>query len=149
MYAEYVAIDDRSERKEVKSLVEVFPAVRISILFVDFIQKSIHHGHISTLVVASQQEYPVWVLNFQTEQKGNGFNRMIPSINKISNHNKLVSRTPSTLLQQIFNIKELSMDISSHINRTIHTHDIRFLGQYRLHCVTKRTNTRFCYRLAV
>lgn len=72
MDAEHGAIDNGAEREVVKSLVEVFPAVGVAILFVDFVQEAIHHGDVSALVIAPEQVDSVWVLDFEAEQKCDG-----------------------------------------------------------------------------
>ena len=53
MNTEYFPIDDGTQWQKIKCLIKIFPAIRIPIFFVDFIQETVHHCNISTLVVAS------------------------------------------------------------------------------------------------
>lgn len=53
VYAKNVTVDYGSKREKVKGLVEVFPAVGVAVLFIDFVEEAVHHSDVATLVVAS------------------------------------------------------------------------------------------------
>ncbi len=72
MNTQHSTIDNRSQRQVIKSLVEIFPAIGVAILFVDLIQKSIHHGDVSTLMVSSEQINSIRVFDFETKKERNG-----------------------------------------------------------------------------
>ena len=74
MDAENISIDNCSQREEIKGLVKVLPAVGVSIFFIDLIKETVHHRHISALVIASEQVDSIRILDFHTEKHCNGFN---------------------------------------------------------------------------
>lgn len=74
MHTEHIPINDGPKRQEVKSLIEVLPAVGVAVLLVDLIEEAVHHGDVATLVVASQQVDAVWVLDLQAEEEGDCLN---------------------------------------------------------------------------
>lgn len=74
MHAEYVSIDDGPQRQEVKGLIEVLPAIGVSVFFVDLIEEAVHHGDVPGLVIAAEEVDPVWVFDLETEEEGDGLN---------------------------------------------------------------------------
>lgn len=74
MNAKNFSINDCTKREEIKSLIEIFPAIRIPILFVNFVEETIEHCNVPAFVVSSQQINPVRVFNLETEEEGNRLN---------------------------------------------------------------------------
>ena len=67
MNTQCISIDYGPKGYVIKGLVEVLPTVGVPILFIYLIKKSIHHGDISTLMITSQQEDAIRVLDFKTK----------------------------------------------------------------------------------
>jgi hypothetical protein len=148
MHAQNIAVDDGSEREEVKSLVEVLPAVRITIFFVNLVQKTIHHRDVATLMVAPQKVDAVRMLNLEAEEEGDGLDRVIASVYEISNHYEFVVRHTSTLGKEVFDIIVLSMDITGQVYWRLYANNVGLLREDGLDHVAQRTHGGLSYRLA-
>ena len=57
MNTEYLSLDDGSEGKVVKGIIEIIPDVVVPVFFGDFVIKSIDVGNVTGLVVAPQQDH--------------------------------------------------------------------------------------------
>ena len=147
MHAEQVAIDDGSQWEEVKGLIEILPAIWISVFLVDLIQEAIHHRDVPALVVAPQQVHPLGVLHLQAEQQSDRLHWVIPSVHEISDEDVLVIGNASTLRDQVFDIEELTVDVSGYVNRRVHAHNVRLFCQHSLHQIAKGAHRWFRYGL--
>jgi len=77
-------IDDRCNRKKVKNICKILPDYCISILCLTFHVKSVILGNCSGLMIPSYHVHLVWIFYFKEAQQGNDFDRMGPSIDKIT-----------------------------------------------------------------
>jgi hypothetical protein len=68
------------------------------------------------------------VKHFETEEQSDGFDRMIASVNEVSDHDELAGGDSSTLGEQILNIVKLTMDISGEVDRRVDADNVRFFG---------------------
>ena len=84
MNAENLALNYSTNAEIVEDLSAVLPGIGVAVLSVDLIIESIDGGDLSRFVVASEQGDSFWVLDLQTEQVFEGFDRVVPAINKIS-----------------------------------------------------------------
>lgn len=66
--------------------------------------------------------------HFETEEQSDGFDRMIASVNEVSDHDELAGGDSSILGEQIFNIVKLTMDISGEVYRRVDADNVRFFG---------------------
>lgn len=112
MNAKNTAIDNGAQRKVIKGLVKIFPAVGVAILFVDLIEESVHHGDVSTFVVASEEVDSVGVFDFEAEEEGDGFYGVVASVYEVSDHDELVVGDSSSFSEHLLDVVELSVDIT-------------------------------------
>ena len=84
MNTENLSFDHSTDTEVVEDLSAVLPGIGVAVLSVDLIIESIDGGDLSRFVVASEQGDSFWVLDLQTEQVFEGFDRVVPAINKIS-----------------------------------------------------------------
>lgn len=129
MHTEYFPIDYSPQRQEIKSLVEILPAVRIPIFSIDLIQEPIHHSNIPALVVAPEQEYPVRVLHLQAKQQSNSLHTVVAPVHKIPNHDELVLWDAASLPEHLLHIVELPMYIACYFDGGIYYHDVGLVNQ--------------------
>jgi hypothetical protein len=71
-------------------------------------------------VVSSEEINSVGVFNFEAEKECDSFNRVVPSIDEISNHYKLVIGDSSSFFEHLLDIVELPVNIACDFNRAIH-----------------------------
>ena len=149
MNTKHSSINNSPQGDKIKSFIKILPTVRIPILFIYLIQKPIHHSDISTFMVTSQQDQPIWVPNFQAKQQADSFHRIITSINEISNHDELVVRNTSTNPKHLFHIIKLPMYITCNLHRSINGNDVGLLDEDIFYHVTQTTNCWFRDRFAL
>lgn len=63
---------DGCQGQIVKGFVEIIPNVLITVLLVHLIIEAIHVCDVSGLVVAPQEDQPVWILELVQEQQSDG-----------------------------------------------------------------------------
>jgi len=56
----------------------------------------------------------------QAEEKSYGLDRVISSVDEVPDHDKLGCGDSSSLLQQVFDVEELSVDISCKVDGRIY-----------------------------
>ena len=136
-------IHNGSKRYEIKGFIEIFPAVRIAILFVYFIKKAIHHGDIPTLVVSSQQKYSIWVFDLQTEKQSYGLNWIIASVDEVSNHDEFAVGDVATDSKHFLDIIKLAVDITSNFDWSINGDDVGLVDENIFDHVAEFSDCRF------
>ena len=73
-----------------ESLVEVFPTVRVAVLLVYLVQKSVHHCYVATFVIASQQIDTLRIFYLQAKQQSYVLHGVVSSIDEITDHDEFV-----------------------------------------------------------
>ena len=89
MQAENLVLNNCCEWKIIKELGEAFPDVGSAILTKAFIVEPINLSDLSGLMVASEDGYAIRVAYFESNQKSDGFNTIVSSVNIVS-HKKIV-----------------------------------------------------------
>ncbi len=67
-------------------------------------------------MVSSNQEYSFWVLNFQSQQKEEGFDTVVTSVDIVSQEEVVGVGDFPTNFEQFNQVVELSMDVSANLN---------------------------------
>lgn len=142
------AVDDGAQRKVIKGLIKIFPAIWVAILFVYLVQKSVHHGNVSTFVVSSEEINSVRVFNFETKEECDCFNRVVPSVYKISDHDELVIGDSSSLFEHLLDVVELSVNVACDFDRAIHRYDVWLLCEDASYHIAKLSDSWFSYGFA-
>lgn len=85
MDTKYRILNQSCNWQIVKDIGEIFPWVDITVFLQNFVVKSVSLGDLTGLVVASEEADKMGVFEFQTEEILESFDRMVASINEISN----------------------------------------------------------------
>lgn len=115
--AENFIFDKGSQRKVVKSLVEILPWSWTSVLFHDFIVESIHSGNLPGLMISPEQNDVFGVFKLITEEEFDGLDGIVPSINKIADEDIPWSWKLSSNLKEFKYVIKLAMNVSANDDR--------------------------------
>jgi len=96
---EYFSLHNCANTEIVEHFSAVFPGVSVSILSDSFIIETVYSGDLSSLVISSQQCDVRWVLKLEAEEELESFDRVIPSVNKVTHENVASVRDLSTLIK--------------------------------------------------
>ena len=120
MHAKYFTLNYSCNWQIVKSVIEIVPNIVVSVLLSYFVVKTIDESYISRLVVPSQKNYNIGIFEFVQKQKQNRFNWVISSIYEIPHKYVSFLRHWSSFYEELKQIPELSMNISTNCNRRLH-----------------------------
>ena len=148
MDTEDTPVDNRAQWKVIECLIKILPAIWIAILFVYFVQESIHHGYVSTFVVSSEQVNSVRVFDFETKKECDGLYWIVSSVNEVSDHDKLVVRYSSSLFEHLLNVVKLTVDVACNFHRAIHWYNVWLLCKDTSYHVAKLSYGWLCDRFA-
>lgn len=70
-------------------------------------------------MIASQQSHVCWIPSLQQHEQGEGFQAVVPSIDKVPHENVVGAWNFSACLKQLEQIVELTMDVSTNLNRKL------------------------------
>lgn len=141
--AEDVAVDDGSQRQVVERLIEVFPAVGVAVFFIDFVQEAVHHCYVSAFVVAAEEVDAVGVLDFEAEEQRYRFDGVVAAVYEIADHDEFALGHSSAFCEQVFDIVELSVDISGQVDWRFDADDVGLLREYWFDHVAEGTDGWF------
>lgn len=99
MNAENFSFDNGANTEIIKHFCAVFPGVSISILSYCFIIETIDSSNLSGLVVSSEQCNMSWVLKLEAQEELESFDRVVPSVNKVTHENIASIGDLSTLIK--------------------------------------------------
>lgn len=84
MQAEDLVLDKSGKREEVEEVGEVFPDICITVLSEAFVVETIDLGDLAGLVIATENGDALGVANFESNEKGDGFDGEVSTINVIA-----------------------------------------------------------------
>lgn len=84
MKTEDLIINQSSQREVIEEVGEVFPDIGVSIFAKAFVVETIDLSDLSGLMVTSEDGNTVRVSDLESDEKGNGFNRVITSVNVVT-----------------------------------------------------------------
>lgn len=126
MNTENSIINECTDREAIKEVTEKSPGSIVSVFSGDLLIESVGHSDVSGLMISSKKGNLAWVLHLKTEKIFHSLNRVISSINKISDEDIFVIWEFSTNFEKFQEIKELSVDISANIHWSTNWLDVRF-----------------------
>lgn len=97
MDTKYRILNQGCDRQIVKDIGEIFPWVGIAVFLQNFVVKSVGLGDLTGLVVASEEADKMGVFEFEAEEILERFDRMVASIDEISD-------------EYVFLVRDLSSD---------------------------------------
>jgi len=81
--------NNSSQRKIIEKLSEILPDIGIAVFSVALIVETIDLSDLSAFMVSSEKSDSVLISNFQSQEKSDGFNTMVTSVNVIT-HKQVV-----------------------------------------------------------
>lgn len=113
MYAENSVLDQSSQSEVVEDISAVSPHTGRGVLPSAFVVESIYLGDLSGLMVASNQCHSIRVSDFQGKEKQKCFDRVVSSVDKVSQEEVVLVRTVTALLEQLKKVIKLSMNVAT------------------------------------
>ena len=113
METEDISFNDCGQWKVIEQWGEVLPDVGVTILSKALIIESIDLGDLLTLVVTSEDGDSAWVSDLAADEEGNSLNWVVSTIDIITHEEIVVVWQFSTDLKELFQIVELTMDITA------------------------------------
>ena len=120
MHTEDAIVNDRSQRKVVKDVCAVSPDVHTAILPQTLVIETINLCDLSALMITSDEHDSFWVANFEGQKQKESLYRVKSSVNKVTHEEIVGDRALSTNFQQLHQIEELAMDVSTNLERGQH-----------------------------
>lgn len=90
---EDLVIDEGSEREVVEQICEILPNVGIAIFSEAFVVEAIDLSDLAGFVITTENRNSLWVSNLEGNEEGDGFYRVITSINIVACINSQPLRT--------------------------------------------------------
>lgn len=112
MHGEDLLVNDRRDREAVEAVRECLPQLDV-VTSLALVVETIDAVDRRAFVVAAQDEEVLWVLDLVREQKADGLQRLLSSINVIAEEKVVGFRRETTVFEQAQKIIILSMDITA------------------------------------
>jgi len=127
MDTENFAFDDSSSAEEIEDFSAVLPGVGVSVFTHALVVESVDLGDLSGLVVTSEESDVAGVLQLQAHQECECLYGVETTVNEIAHKNVAGLGNFSSLVEELDQIMELSMDISTDSNGCAHGLDVALL----------------------
>lgn len=142
MQTEDLRLHQRSERKVVKEVSEDLPHIGIPVLAEALIIETVNLSDLSALMVTTENGDAIWVPDFQSNQECGRLHGVISSINIVA-HEKVVRVWGlSSNSEQLSEVMELAMDISTDGDRAPHRLNIALINKNLPRLVAQRANLK-------
>jgi len=148
METEDLTVHQGSQRKIVKQIGEIFPNIGIAILPQTLVIKSIDLGDLSALMITTEDGDAAAKPHLESDEESDSLNTVVSSINIVSHEEIVGVWRLSPDPEQLHEVMELSMNISTHCHWTLDCLDIALLGQDLLGLLTQDFNLIFRQLLA-
>jgi hypothetical protein len=127
MKTENLVIDQGSEGEVVKEVGEILPDISVSVFAKTFVVETVDLGDLTGLVVSSEDGDSLRVSDLEGDEKSDGLNRVVTSVNIIT-HEKVVGiGVGSTNLEELHQVVELAVDITTDGDGAFHWLHVRLL----------------------
>ena len=95
----------------------MLPSIGVTIFLLAFVIEAVHLRDLSRLVVSAQKSDLVRPASLECKEIGEGLQRIVTAVNKIAHKNVIRIRQRSSSLEQLAQIVELAMNISTNSHR--------------------------------
>lgn len=147
--AENLILYDGSERKVVKEFSESLPDISITIFTEAFIIETVYLSDLSALVISSKDGDSISKTHLEGNKEGHSLHRVVATIDVIS-HEEIVSvGRAATDLEELAQVVELTVDITTNCYRGTNFLHIRFVYQNFFGLFTKFNDLTLGERLAI
>ena len=116
MHSENFLIDDCRNRQAVEAISERLPQLNI-IPPLALIVESIYAVDRCTLVVSTQDEEILWILNLVREKQANGFKRLFASVDVVPEEEVIRFGWESSVLKEAQKVVILAMNITTYLQQ--------------------------------
>jgi hypothetical protein len=82
--AEDLVVDEGREGEVVEEIGEVLPDVRVAVFAQAFVIEAVDLGDLAGLVVAAEDGDSLWEADFESDEEGDGFDRVVASVDVVS-----------------------------------------------------------------
>lgn len=124
MNTENFVVDNGGEGQVVKDVGAVSPHIDRAILSEALVIESIHLSDLSTLVISSDKSNSLWVSDLEGQEEEECLNGVVASIDEISHEEVICVWALATHFEKLLQIVELTMDITTNGDWTLHMLDI-------------------------
>lgn len=114
MHAEDFVVDQSGDRHAVEYILELLPHAD-GVATLAFVVKAIYTVDLSTLVVTAQEEKVLLELDLVGEEKDDGLQRVLASVNVISQEQVVCFWREAAILEEAEKICELSMSVTANL----------------------------------
>ena len=137
MYSENFLIDDCGQSEIIKDVSAVSPNIDTSVLSETLIVKPVNLSDLPTFVISSNQMDSIWVTDFESEEEKESFDAIKSSVHEISHEEVVGLGTLSAHFEQLHQIIELAMNITTDGQGSFNLDYICFVGEDFLGTVTE------------
>jgi len=111
--AKDAAVDDGAQGEIIKDFATPAPYVAAAVLALTLVVKPVHLCDLPRLVVSTDERDAIWIAHFERQEKEEGFDAVETSIHEVSNEDVIRFWAGAANLEQLHQIKELSMDVAT------------------------------------
>jgi len=149
MHTKYLIIDQSSQGQVIEYLSTVFPDIQRTVFPETLVVEAVDLGDLPAFVVASQEGDSRLIAYFEGEQEDEGLYAVETPVDKISHEEVGNVGRISSYFEELEEVIELSMDVSTDCNRRVDAGKIGLLCQDFLGLVAQEFNTGLFYELVV
>ena len=111
MHAEDLLVDDGCDGQTVETVSECLPQLNV-VTPLALVIETVDAVNGSTLVVATEQEKVLWVLDFVSQQQTHGLKRLFATVHVVAQEKVVSIGRETTIFEQSQQVIVLAMDIA-------------------------------------
>jgi len=128
-----LVIDETADRHAVEDVTELLPELDV-VASLALVVKAVDSSNGGAFMVAPQKEEVLWVLHLVTEEKGDGLQALLATINVVAKEDVVALRRKSTVLKKAKQVVELAMDITAYLQRRLQFYQRTLIQKDRTSC---------------
>mmetsp|Transcript_35740 Transcript_35740/g.87966 ORF Transcript_35740/g.87966 Transcript_35740/m.87966 type:complete len:225 (-) Transcript_35740:339-1013(-) len=129
--AEDLVVDGGGQRQVVEHVRDVLPHVGVAVLAQALVVEPVHLGDLAALVVAAQQSDALRPPRLEQQQQGEGLQRVVPAVHKVTHEDVVGVRHVPARLEQLQEVVELPVDVPHDRDGRAHRVHVGLLGYQR------------------
>jgi len=129
MQAENAVLNDCSQLQVVEEGGEVLPHIGVAVLPQALIVEAVDLGDLLALVISTKNSDAVRIADFQANEEGDCLDRVLASVDIVAHEEVVVIWQLSSDVEELFKIKELTMDVTANGNWGTNRYNVFFMFQ--------------------